>query len=436
MKLPLSKRWQLTLIYFVPVFVILSIFSGLLIKNQLKQIELFYDTFDEIAYNIEEFDEEEFYDEIISDDEWEQLSDAEIDKKLIAAGEEPIGDPEDPFYHLKPEEVDKVFEEAYQKVYDPKKGKRGGVVFLDPEIRKDVQEFFEEEFEEYEDDEGFEDLPYISVEQIDEIEASFRLESLRNNLIMLLVAMILFAFLAYYFAGKTLQPIEEALEKQKRFVSDASHELRTPLALMKSEAEVLMRVKDSSLQDYQEFSENVVTDVNYLSTLTTNLLQLAKMDQDRKTFAKAETNISMILEKLVKNFQSSAKQKKIEIVNHVAQKDVLLSTNKEGITQVLTILLDNAIKYGKQDGKVEIYLKDENSAVSIEIKDSGLGIAEKDLARVFDRFYRSSEDRNEKGHGLGLPIAKEIVEHLGGKISIKSIQGLGTTVSLHLSKKS
>ncbi len=415
MKYTTKKKWQFTFIYFFPVFIIFSCFSIFIHYSYSEKIYEIDDTISEMAFGTSEYREFNEYKEykeapntIIAEQDWNTLSMEEIDKKLIENGLEPIGNSKDPFYYLTPKEIkEKLNKEAIFWGSNPD----GGVVYT----------------------EVGHDLPYISLEQIEEVQDTISQSSLMTIIVTLFGVTLAFAFLAYYFAGKAIKPLQDSIEKQKQFVSDSSHEIKTPLALIKSEAEVLLRDKNSSINEYQSFAKNTVEDVNRLDTLADSLLWLAQLDQKKKDFALEKINLSALIQKIANSFGQVALKKKITI-NADIEKDIFASANRDATYQVLNIILDNALKFSPEKSKIDIYIKQELQSIIVNIKDCGIGISKKDLSHIFDRFYRASEDRHEKGYGLGLAIAKEAMLAQGGNIKIKSALKRGTIVELRFKK--
>lgn len=217
----------------------------------------------------------------------------------------------------------------------------------------------------------------------------------------------------YFLAGKTLEPISEMLEEQKEFVSNASHELRTPLASLKSEIEVALRAKKMTLSEAKELLQSNLDDVNNMTKLSNYLLKLNKFQDGSSKLEFKKIDLAEVVKNAV------GKQKKVKMNLEKAE----IKGNEESLIELATILVDNAVKYGK--GKeVEVYVK--KSGVLV-VKDSGLGISESDLPHIFDRFFRGDKARNHDGYGLGLSIAKQIADSHGAKIKVDSKVGFGTT---------
>jgi len=249
------------------------------------------------------------------------------------------------------------------------------------------------------------------------------------------IVVIFAALMSYYLSGKTLEPIIEALENQKRFTADASHELRTPLSVIKTEAEVMLRSKATTIEEYIEFSKSVVEEVNKLTQLTTYLLNIAKSDQRSQLLNYVSIDINELLSKLVEKLTDLATEKNIQLIYQPEKLNTIIS-DKGRLESICYIILDNAIKYNQQNGKVKITATQFPEYTTIEFADTGIGIAPDKLVKIFERFYRVSEDRNIKGFGLGLSLAKSMAQDIGAKINITSQLGLGTKINIIISKHS
>ncbi len=244
--------------------------------------------------------------------------------------------------------------------------------------------------------------------------------------------LLLTVLLGYFLAGKTLKPIEEMIEEQNRFISDASHELRTPLTSLKIGLELGLKNKDVN-KETKDLLKESLDEVNHLQRLTDSLLTLS---QYKNTNYSEEVFLQEVISKAISRVKNLAYKKKIKIKNQVSN-DYLLVGNKESLVDLLTIVLDNAIKYSSNNKTVLIYLEEKNRLINLYIKDQGIGIDKKDLPFIFNRFYRADKARlkeKKDGFGLGLSIAKKIIEDHQGKISVESKINKGTTVILSFSK--
>lgn len=231
--------------------------------------------------------------------------------------------------------------------------------------------------------------------------------------------------LGYLVSGLTLEPIKRAMDKQKKFIADASHELKTPLAVMKTSIEVTKRNKNSSKKDFQELADSLLEEVDGLKDLTVNLLSLASFDQQSKHFD--QLDLDKNIDKVIKRVAPMAKEKKIKIVTDLDQIGVKGDSDK--LEKLWMILLDNAIKYTPQGGTVSVVLKPTKDKVGVEIADTGVGIQQQELDKIFDRFYRADSSRSKEsinGYGLGLAIAKQIANLHRGTIVAQSQIDIGS----------
>jgi signal transduction histidine kinase len=233
------------------------------------------------------------------------------------------------------------------------------------------------------------------------------------------------ALLGYYLSGKTLEPISEMMDEQYRFVSDASHELKTPLTAMKSTLEVALRDSKMGLAEARKTLEVSLSEVNDLQKLAEGLLELSGHDGSLK-FEKLKIN--QVVHESIKVLEPLAKSRKIEIVSTVPK--VTIMGESETLKRAITTIVDNAIKYSKSKSKIYVSAKTSGKNVVLKIRDEGIGIEESEIPFIFNRFYRSDKARSTDGHGLGLSIAKKIVESHEGEIVVESKKGKGTTVNL------
>lgn len=239
--------------------------------------------------------------------------------------------------------------------------------------------------------------------------------------------------LGYFLAGKTLRPIQEMVDEQNRFITDASHELRTPLTALKSSLEVSIRDKDLSIEEAKTIMSENINDLNHLQKLSDSLLQLSQYEKTQIYSNFEKVSLKQIIEESINKIAPLAKNKNILIKNNSINVD--LNGSKYGLIDLFVILLDNAVKYSKVLSTITVKAKIIDHAVLISIKDRGIGIDKKDLSHLFGRFYRADSARSKKdvnGYGLGLSIAKKIINQHNGAIKIESILKKGTTVIVRL----
>lgn len=261
---------------------------------------------------------------------------------------------------------------------------------------------------------------------------------IKNRLIFMLVLVngsILFISggLGYFLAGRTLMPIKEMLDEQNRFISDSSHELRTPLTSLKSAMEVNLRNKNLTIKESKNLIAESIIEVNKLQSLTDELLQLAQYQKPNGYGKFGKVSVLQIINNSIRRVDPIREKKKIIIENKA--ENAKIEGNSFGLTDLMVILLDNALKYSREKTKIEVETKVSESVVEISVSDQGVGISKDDLPKIFDRFYRSDTARtktNSQGYGLGLAIAKKITDIHHGEITVKSKQGKGSIFTVHL----
>lgn len=218
------------------------------------------------------------------------------------------------------------------------------------------------------------------------------------------------------------------LETMRRdFVANVSHELKTPLTSIKGFVETLLEGALEDKENSRHFLKIIQDHANRLNNLINDLLDLSHIESKEIKLKMSEFNLKELMEEVSLSLKSQGKKKSVEIKNDLPV-DLLVKADKDKLEQVLTNLIDNAIKFNKEKGNINIYSEDENKNVKVFVEDSGAGISEKDLTRVFERFYRVDKARSRElgGTGLGLSIVKHIVELHGGSVGVESIEGLGS----------
>lgn len=232
--------------------------------------------------------------------------------------------------------------------------------------------------------------------------------------------------------NRTFDSLEKAFNRQKQFTADASHELRTPLSVILSQSEIALR-KERAVEEYRNALAAITEAAKMMSQIVQKLLTLARLSSDKVELNIEDINICKTIHEAVKLLNPLAEQKGISI-NISGNEQPVIRGDRAVLLELFTNLIDNAVKYNTPHGKIDISIRKEMDFIVTEIKDTGIGIPEGDLDRVFDRFYRvdKSRSRESGGIGLGLSICEEIVKLHGGRIEIKSKVGEGTTVTVYL----
>ena len=229
----------------------------------------------------------------------------------------------------------------------------------------------------------------------------------------------------------TLARLEETLDRQRRFVADASHELRTPLTSIHSYAQML---EEWALRDPQIGPESVAAikrESERMKGLIENLLELARGDEGMKLNLK-ENDLTEVVEEAAESARASVNGKVLIERPTPQQEPVSAVFDRERLRQAISILLDNAVKYSPEGGRVTIRIVEEDGSVRVEVADTGIGIPEDQIPHVFERFYRAEEARSTEGLGLGLSIARQIAEDHRGSIEVRSKPGEGSTFIIRI----
>lgn len=281
-------------------------------------------------------------------------------------------------------------------------------------------------------------------DQIREDQITQSNENLRANLIYFnLLILLLSSLLSYFLARKNLEPIEEAMEAQNRFTADASHELRTPLTVMRTEIEVTLRDKNLKLDEAKKLLGSNLEEIGKLESLAGALLKLAKNEDAKVNFQKVD--LEKVMTESYEKVESLAAKKSITIECNPEMgcysgpnsntQTFYTRGDKQSLVELFIILLDNAIKYSPENSKISINLEKIKDDIHIKIKDEGIGIKSSDIPFIFNRFYRADSSRSKEtisGYGLGLSIAKQIVDLHKGTISVESHPGKGSVFGVIL----
>lgn len=237
----------------------------------------------------------------------------------------------------------------------------------------------------------------------------------------------------YFLAGKTLRPIEAMVDEQRRFVADASHELRTPLTSIKTEVEVALRDKKLNLKNAMELLKSNLSEVNKMKYFSDSLLELSRYESNNRDLQKEEVDLSEAARRAIEENSAQSKDKKIVISENLSE--VAVSGDPQSLIELISILLNNAIKYSPRNSEVKVSVKKAKKHAVIEVADQGIGISKGDIPHIFDRFYRADCSRCKSkvdGFGLGLSIAKSIVDLHRGDIKVKSVISRGSAFKVML----
>lgn len=254
---------------------------------------------------------------------------------------------------------------------------------------------------------------------------------IQNFLLVGVGSLAAFYLISLYLAKWTLKPVEKSWEQQRQFIADASHELKTPLTVILANTDILSAHKEDTLQNQSKWLDYIKAEATRMSILVNDLLFLAKSDSSRNTMVLSKINFSDLVWSVFLPFESIAYETKKNLQSDIAS-DIYLEGDEGKLKQLVMIFLDNANKYTDKMGTIKLKLKQKQDKIYLEVINSGNPISADDLPRLFERFYRADESRAREcgGYGLGLSIAKNIVDMHHGKIMVTSSIASGTTFAV------
>jgi heavy metal sensor kinase len=227
-----------------------------------------------------------------------------------------------------------------------------------------------------------------------------------------------------------LQKIQQVLVSQRQFIQDVSHELRTPLTIMRGELEVALK-RERTTGEYHAILLSILDESKKVGKLLEDLLTLARYDNSSASLTKEHTDISLAVEEIIEDMQTLAYQKGITI-EFVCQDGLVIPIDRPKLMRSFLNILDNAIKYTPENGRISVKVIQVDQAVAITITDTGIGIPEGDLPHIFNRFYQVDKSRSTAGFGLGLSISRSIIEAHGGTVTVQSMENQGTSFLISL----
>lgn len=228
-----------------------------------------------------------------------------------------------------------------------------------------------------------------------------------------IICWILMLLLVILLSRKAIRPIAENMERQKQFVTNAGHEIKTPLAIIQANTDAIELYNGEN-----KWSKNIKEQVDRLNRLMKNLLMLARMDEGAAEITESDFSLSELLSDSVHTFTESMLLKGITLQTKI-QEAVILHADREQIAQLISILLDNAVKYTNENGSILIHLKKTDKKVMLQVQNTCSQLPDVSPNKLFDRFYRADKARTQKagGYGIGLSVAKSIAEMNKGNIT-------------------
>ena len=233
-----------------------------------------------------------------------------------------------------------------------------------------------------------------------------------------------------------LSQVRRVETTRREFVSNVSHELRSPLASIKAMVETM---EDGAIEDKQvaqDFLHRIHQDVDRMSSMVGELLELSRLESGQVDLQLEPFHLAPLVDQVVKQCQALILDKSIRVAANVPQSAPQVYADRDMMRQVMVNLLENALKFTPQDGRVTISVAENGSLVRVLVEDTGMGISSENLPHIFERFYKVDRSRRDAGTGLGLAIVKHIVEAHGGDVSVKSQEGLGSTFTFTVPRAS
>lgn len=231
--------------------------------------------------------------------------------------------------------------------------------------------------------------------------------------------------------NQLLDRIESVIEREKSFTSYASHEFRTPLAVLKGTLEILIR-KPRSQKEYEDKVQYCIKEIDRLNHLVDDLLILSRYENQRMSLHLDVVNIQSVIDSALSYFATTIHQKDIGIETIMQTNALSFESDTNLFSTIINNLISNAVKYSHNGGEIRINVHEEDGHILLSITDRGIGIPEKELDKIFDKFHRSADDAAIKGFGLGLPIVKRFCQLLNIQLDIESTENVGTCVILRI----
>ena len=233
--------------------------------------------------------------------------------------------------------------------------------------------------------------------------------------------------------NSVLQRMNALDETRQDFVANVSHELKTPITSMKVLADSLIAQEDVPVELYREFMVDIAEEIEREDKIINDLLALVKMDKSAASVNITSVDINALTELILRRLRPIAKKTDIELTL-ISKREIIAEVDEVKLSLILTNLIENAIKYNREQGKVNVILDADHQFFTVQVADTGIGIPEDSIQHIYERFYRvdKSHSREIGGTGLGLAITKGAVQLLRGSIKVESIQGEGSVFTVKI----
>jgi signal transduction histidine kinase len=273
---------------------------------------------------------------------------------------------------------------------------------------------------------------------LDITASQLMLRNLRFTLLFISLAMfVVFFFVSLFFSNRAIRPLKTAWEKQQQFIADASHELKTPLSVIAANHDALLANREQTIASQQEWIDYQKRGIERMSLLIDDLLSIARLENPKRQEEHTLFNLSALLKEEISLMEPAMHAKQLALET-VIDSDIPFHGNREQIRKLFLILMDNAIKYSDESGSIMVEVNHRGNAYNIVLRNTGQAIPPEEIDKIFDRFYRTDSARSGKikGHGLGLSIAKSIIDNAGGRIQIQCEEGKWIVLSVFLPQRS
>ena len=252
-------------------------------------------------------------------------------------------------------------------------------------------------------------------------EESLKIKLIQIFILVGFISLVFLLIISIFLTNKSIEPIKETFDKQKQFIADASHELKTPLTIIKTNTSLLLSNAEDTIKNQSKWIKYIESQSDRMSELVNEMLSLAKLDVEENKLIISDINLSNIIENMLLTFDAIIFENKITLDTNI-NKNIMIKGNSDSIKKLFSILMDNAVKYTNKGGSISVNLITDKNKAKLIVKNTGDGIPKDKLDKIFERFYRAddSRDRETGGYGLGLSIAKSIVQQHKGKIYASS----------------